>query len=55
MNFKVTTNQKAKIDAQKLKRNEHKHTTKENNHTTSEETKLTENYKNNQKTCNKVL
>ena len=49
----VTTTQKATIDAQKPKRNEHKHTTKGNHQTIREEMKKT--YRNNQKTCNKVL
>ena len=54
MNYTVTTNQKPITNIQNLERKEQKHNTKHQK-TTMEETKTrTENYKNNQKTDNKM-
>ena len=56
MNPMKTTKQKPIIVTQELERKEHKNITKENHQTTREETKrrTEKNYKNNQKTSNKM-
>ena len=52
----VTSNQKRSIGTQKLKTKELKYNTKENHQTTREETerRIEKNYKNNQRTSNKI-
>ena len=57
MDLMVTTNQKPIIDAQMKKRKESKHNTKDSHQILRERSKrrrTTKNYKNNQKTSNKM-